>query len=126
MPDAIGPKIDKLYRLQQRRLKAQHKVDDLKREEASLDAEIRAALLDSRLTAAKGKAASFSIHSEIIAQVDDWGALHQWIAEHDAFDLLQKRVSHSTFRELLDTGKVPDGAHAEKILKSSIRKAGAR
>ena len=122
----LGKQIDKLYKLQQKRIGQQRKVDEIKREEQSLDAEIRAALLDSRLTAAKGKAASFSIHTEVIAQVDDWSALHQWIAEHDAFDLLQRRVSHTAYRELLEAGTVPDGAHAEKLLKSSIRKAGAR
>ena len=124
-PD-LGKQIDQLYKLQQKRLAAQRKVDEIKRDEVALDAEIRTALLDARLTAAKGKTASFSVTTETIAQVDDWSAFHQWIADHDAFDLLQRRVAHGAYRELLESGAAPDGAHPEKILKSSIRKAGAR
>lgn len=124
-PD-LGKRIDQLYKLQQKRLAAQRKVDEIKRQETALDAEIRTTLLDARLTAAKGKSASFSVSTEIVAQVDDWSAFHEWIAEHGAFDLLQHRVANGAYRDVLASGATPAGTRAEKILKSSIRKAGGR
>lgn len=52
---------------------------------------------------------SFSISETLVGNVEDWDSVYAYIREHDAFHLLQRRLSNSAYKELLELGEAPEG-----------------
>ena len=50
---------------------------------------------------------SFSISETLVGNVQDWDRVHEVIREHNAFPLLQRRLSNAAYKELLDLGEAP-------------------
>lgn len=47
---------------------------------------------------------TFSISNQVVGNVEDWDALHEYIRENNAFYLLQRRLSNAPYKEILDNG----------------------
>lgn len=58
----------------------------------------------------------------LVPKVESWDDLYSWILENQALYLLQRRVSSTAYRDLLDSGEGPDGIVPETIRKLSVRK----
>jgi hypothetical protein len=64
------------------------------------------------------------VTSTDFANVADWDAVLTFIKNHDAFDMLEKRVSKTAVRSHMDeTGEVPPGITYGTKLGVNIRKA---
>ena len=72
-------------------------------------------LIDSGLSMARtnttdenGKRITVSVNPEVVAHVNDWAEFEEYIYDHRALYLLQRRPSNPSFRdELAVKGKVP-------------------
>lgn len=113
-----GTVVDALFELREERRKLEREADKLRKLEAELDLELRVRLLDAKLTQVRGSAASFTVSTETVAQVDDWSAFFEAVAERGCWDVLQRRVNNSVYREL---GTLP-GSTPVQVMKTSLRK----
>ena len=63
---------------------------------------------DMGVEATRTSHASMSVSKQQMASVKDWDQFYQYVQEHQAFYLLQKRVSNKAYNEVLEMeGEVP-------------------
>jgi hypothetical protein len=121
----LGTLIDQLYEAREKRLAIQRQVDALKEKERAAEERVTEALKAANLTKGAGKRAAVSLSPKTVAQVDParWNEVFAWIADHEAFELLHKRINNGAFRERVadgDAGSIP-GIKAETVLDLSVR-----
>lgn len=58
----------------------------------------------------------------------DWHSMHNFIKEHDALHLLEKRLHNTNMKEFLDDnpGVVPEGLQSDKTYVITVRKPTAK
>ena len=123
LPNTIGETADKLYHVRQTRLELDKQVKALKSQESELQDHGIALLYAERLTAGRGKVATFSISNVTVPVVDDWDLFTTYIADNNAFDLLQRRVNSKAWNDRLDIEHVsPPGTRPTAITKVSLTK----
>ena len=98
----IGELIDAMYRVRQKRLEVQKKVDDLKAKQNQIEGMLMDALTKQNTRKGEGSLASASISTAINPVVNDWDKLNRFILRHKELALFQKRLSAPRFRELLE------------------------
>jgi len=64
---------------------------------------------------------TISKKKEIVPTVDDWDALHQHILDTKQFELLQRRMSATAYRELLQMEMSVPGVKATELTKINYR-----
>lgn len=81
-----------------------------------VDAEIRATEMqimermdDIGITQSKSAIGSVTIGESIVPQTDNWEEFINYVREHDAFYLFQKRVAVLPYREIITSGKSVPG-----------------
>lgn len=105
LPKTIGTCCDRMYRLQQDRIALQRRADDTKKEETELRAHTAKLLRAQKLTTGAGKIATFSVGTpKVVAQIEDWPMFFKWMAENEALDMVQRRVSNKAFVDRLEAG----------------------
>lgn len=119
---SVGALIDELYVLRAERLELSKKVDALKTQEAQLRAKIIAQLRDVDLESGSGLIATGSITTSKEARMLDWNEFWQWAVEHDARDVIQKRVSITAIRERWEAGVEVPGLEAVEVADLSLTK----
>lgn len=119
---SVGALIDELYVLRTDRLELSKKVDALKTQEAQLRAKIIAQLRDVDLASGSGRIATGSITTSKEARMLDWNEFWQWAVEHDARDVIQKRVSITAIRERWEAGVEVPGLEAVEVADLSLTK----
>lgn len=119
---SVGALIDELYVLRADRLELSKKVDALKTQEAQLRAKIIAQLRDVDLASGSGQIATGSITTSKEARMLDWNEFWQWAVEHDARDVIQKRVSITAIRERWEAGVEVPGLEAVEVADLSLTK----
>ncbi|TXH51678.1 MAG: hypothetical protein E6Q97_17990 [Desulfurellales bacterium] len=119
----LGELIDAVYNLRTMRIEAQRKVDTMKAEETSLKEQIRNKLDEVGLQRASGSVATAGVKSSTEPQVTDWDAVHNWIRDHNRFDLLQKRLSAPAWRDLYGEGTTIPGTEPVDVYDLSLTKA---
>lgn len=119
---SVGALIDELYVLRADRLELSKKVDALKTQEAQLRAKIIAQLRDIDLESGSGQVATGSITTSKEARMLDWNEFWQWAVEHDARDVIQKRVSITAIRERWEAGVEVPGLEAVEVADLSLTK----
>ena len=121
-PKTIGGCIDKLYKMKQRRIEAQRKVDDAKELESLLEQHIMERLHKDKLDGGKGGVATAAVMRRTVARVSDWPTVFKWVKANDAFDLIQKRINDGAFRERLEAGVKVDGVEPFEVESLSLTK----
>lgn len=119
----LGIKIDALYALRQSRLDLTKKVDAIKEQETVLRQEILELLDTVGMVKATGHTATCGVTEKIEPQVTDWELAHEFIREHNRFDLLQKRLSAPAWRDLKDSGTLVPGTEAVTVRDVSLTKS---
>lgn len=119
---SIGQTIDKLYALRAERLALSKQIEDMKAQESKLRVIIITQLRDIGLDGGKGSLATASITTSREARVTDWHALWNWMKEHDAFDMVQKRVAVTAARARWDEGVAIDGVEEFELDDLSLTK----
>lgn len=121
-PTTIGGCIDALYKLRKQRLNIEKEAEAVRKKENALENYILETFKKSDLDGARGKLAVVGITKSIVPVVNDWNKLYEYIKEKDAWDLLQKRVSTTAYRERLDANEGVSGVEAFVVTKLSLRK----
>ena len=123
-PKTLGACVDVLYRMREERLAVEKTVDALKNEETAMRDYIINTFSKSDIEGAKGKVASCSVIRKTVAQVEDWDKLYNYIEKNKAWDLLQRRVSDTAFRERLEAEETVPGVNPFVVVSLSLTKAG--
>ena len=106
-------------RLQLKALLEQEK--KLKQTQNALEAEIAADMERQGLTQTGNDACTISLKTEIVPTVEDWDALHQHIIATGQFELLQKRMSATAYRELIAMEPSVPGVRSTELTKVNYR-----
>ena len=62
-----------------------------------------------------------SIKKEIVPTVEDWDSVHQHIIDTGQFELLQRRMSATSYRELQHMGQEVPGVVATELTRINFR-----
>jgi hypothetical protein len=121
-PKTLGQCIDKLYTLRQERKEIERKAEAVKEKESALERHIIESFSKTDLDGARGTVAVAGLSQATVPTVKDWDALYKYVKKHNAFDLLQKRVSATAYRERLDVKEVVPGVEPFITTKLSLTK----
>ncbi len=121
----LGPWIDQLFEARAERLALERNVEAMKGHEQALRVQILEKLQELAITKASGDRATFSFRPKPVGTVMDWNAVEKWIAKHDAFDLLQRRLHQGAWLERVEAGQAIPGVERNTILDVSVTKKGA-
>ncbi len=100
-------------------------------EDAKLEADqnmLKAMLLDHlNQTNSKSVATDYGTAyrtEKIKPSAADWGAVQAWIVEHDAWDLMEKRLKSTFIKSYMDEhdGAIPPGVNVHREYEVSVRR----
>ena len=97
-------------------------VADKKAEISQIDLELKRELRQSKLDGFLTETKKIYISESVVPKLVNWDELCGYIQESGRYDLVQKRVNTTTFREMVKSGTVPNGLGVEIIEKLKISK----
>ena len=100
-------------------LQEQEKV--LKLRQNDLDSEIIRKMEDQGLDQIANDVCTVSKKIDVVPTVEDWDVVHRHILDTKQFELLQKRMSATAWRELLQMGQAVPGVKATELTKINFR-----
>ena len=106
-------------RQQLKTLQAQEKT--LKDTQNYLEAEIAADMAKQGLTQTGNDVCTISLKTETVPTVEDWDVLHQHISDTGRFELLQKRMTATAYRELIAMEPSVPGVRSTELTKVNFR-----
>ena len=106
-------------RQQLKTLQAQEKT--FKDTQNYLEAEIAADMAKQGLTQTGNDVCTISLKTETVPTVEDWDVLHQHISDTGRFELLQKRMSATAYRELIAMEPSVPGVRSTELTKVNFR-----
>ena len=122
IPTKLGDVADLLYKTKQKRLAKQKEVEALEAEENELREHIIKTLPQSNASGVAGRLARVSVESKEVAQVDNWDSFYAYVKKHNAFELMQKRLSLKAVDERIADGVKVPGVKMFKLKTVSINK----
>tara|TARA_R100000388_G_scaffold75996_1_gene55194 strand:+ start:597 stop:986 length:390 start_codon:yes stop_codon:yes gene_type:complete len=117
----LDAKMNMLNDTRQQLKKLQEQEKTLKQTQNYLEAEIAADMTKQGLTQTGNDVCTVSLKTEIVPTVDDWDALHKHIVDTGQFELLQKRMSATAYRELLAMAQSVPGVRSTELTKVNFR-----
>ena len=94
---------------------------ELKNVQNALEAEIAADMEKQGLTQTGNDVCTISLKTETVPTVEDWDVLHQHISDTGRFELLQKRMSATAYRELIAMEPSVPGVRSTELTKVNYR-----
>ena len=94
---------------------------ELKQVQNALEAEIAADMESQGLTQTGNDVCTISLKTETVPTVEDWDVLHQHISDTGRFELLQKRMSATAYRELIAMEPSVPGVRSTELTKVNFR-----
>ena len=94
---------------------------ELKQVQNALEAEIAADMERQGLTQTGNEVCTISLKTETVPTVEDWDVLHQHISDTGRFELLQKRMSATAYRELIAMEPSVPGVRSTELTKVNYR-----
>jgi hypothetical protein len=119
-----GDKIQALAALRKRRLAYAKKVEVLKGQEAELVEQLMEDMAREGIDRASSGRSTFSFKAVSVPQVADWEKLYTYVKRTGQFQLFQRRVNESAWRELVESGKNPGGIDAVSVLRHHLHVRG--
>ena len=96
-------------------------VKDLKQEQDELDRLLMWKMDRSGVTRVGNDAASVSIGTDVVPDVTDWEAVYEHILATKDFSLIQRRVSSTAYREILNMRDGVPGLAPREIRRINFR-----
>lgn len=121
-PKTLGACIDALYTLREERRVIEAKAKLVHEKEAELEKHLLDTFSKTDLDGAKGKKATAGVSRNTVPSVKDWDKLYAYVKKTGAWDMLQRRVSATAYRERLDAKKVVPGVEPFEVIKLSLQK----
>ena len=100
-------------------LKAQEKEYNVQKRE--LEAQIAIRMQDEGLEKISNGGRTLSLKKEIVPTVNSWDDLQDYVAETGRFELLQKRMSATAYREAIGLGEDIPGVDSTELTKINFR-----
>ena len=97
------------------------KEKELNNVQNALEAEIGADMERQCLTQTGNDVCTISLKTETVPTVEDWDVLHQHISDTGRFELLQKRMSATAYRELIAMEPSVPGVRSTELTKVNYR-----
>lgn len=126
MPAKLGGKIDLVYVLRAERLVVQkeydEKIAEMKKQENAIKEAIIADLRKQGLDKGSGDKCTASISTGVVPQVTDWDRVYAWVKRTGAFEIFEKRISKSAFKERYEAKEGIPGIDAREIEDLALTK----
>ena len=95
----------------------------LKSQQRELESQISIRMQEQGLDKISNDVCTISLKNEIVPTVEDWDQLHEHITDTNQFELLQKRVSATAYRELIAAGMDVPGVKSTELTRINFRSA---
>ena len=95
----------------------------LKTQQRELESQISIRMQEQGLDKISNDVCTISLKNEIVPTVEDWDALHQHIIDTNQFELLQKLMSATAYRELITSGMDVPGVKSTELTRVNFRSA---
>jgi hypothetical protein len=123
LPATLGALADEYADVRQARLDKDKESASIKERETEIYNAILSALSESADTGASGNHHRVQRVLKTVNNVSDWSALHTYIQQTGAFEMLQRRLSDKAVSEFADTnGALPPGVQAVDVATLSFTK----
>ena len=113
--------MDELTTIRKQESDIQASQKELRLRRNDLESEIMWKMEEQGLDQIPNDLCTISKKKEIVPTVEDWDALHQHILDTRQFELLQKRMSATAYRELLQMDTSVPGVKATELTKINYR-----
>lgn len=101
---------------------ANNLVKEIKEQQDNLDRLLMWKMDKTGVTRVGNDDASVSIGTDVVADVTDWESVYEHIQSTGDFSLIQRRVSSTAYRELLNMGENVPGMQPREIRRINFRK----
>tara|TARA_Y100001951_G_C11242961_1_gene241641 strand:+ start:486 stop:866 length:381 start_codon:yes stop_codon:yes gene_type:complete len=99
----------------------QEKERGFKSRKMELEAKIVSSLRQQGIDRVGNDSCTLSIKEEIVPTVQDWDEVYKYLIQTKQFELIQKRMSATAFRELLQMGLNVPGVKATELTRVNFR-----
>ena len=99
----------------------QEKERGFKSRKMELEARIVSILKEQGIDRVGNDGCTLSIKQEFVPTVEDWDQVYQYLIQTKQFELIQKRMSATAFRELLQMGMNVPGVKATELTRVNFR-----
>jgi len=99
----------------------QEKERGFKSRKMELEAKIVSTLKQQGIDRVGNDKCTLSIKEEIVPTVQDWDEVYKYLIQTKQFELIQKRMSATAFRELLQMGLSVPGVKATELTRVNFR-----
>ena len=99
----------------------QEKERGFKSHKMELEAKIVSTLKQQGIDRVGNDGCTVSIKEEIVPTVQDWDEVYKYLIQTKQFELIQKRMSATAFRELLQMGMNVPGVKATELTRVNFR-----
>lgn len=123
-PLSVGTMIDRMWELREQKKKLDDEAKDISAKMTELEEQLSAKMEADGVTKATGKSASVSFSFTTAAQVqgdEGWALLYGYIKRTGYWHLLQRRVTDTAYKELLDAGKKVPGVEPFSKKRINLR-----
>ncbi len=93
----------------------------LKSQQRELESQISIRMQEQGLDKISNDVCTISLRNEIVPTVENWDELHEHITDTGQFELLQKRVSATAYRELIAAGMDVPGVKSTELTRINFR-----
>lgn len=119
----LGDLIDQMTHLKLQRKHHEDLAADFATKISKIEEQIIHALADAKLESADHGGTRVTPKEHVYAHVEDWERFYQFLHDEQYYHLLERRVSVTGYRELLDLGREVPGVVPFKKLKLSVTKS---
>ena len=102
-------------------VQAQEKL--LKTEQRELETQISIRMQEQGFDRISNDVCTISLKNEIVPTVENWDLLQEHVAKTNQFELLQKRMSATAYRELIALGMDVPGVVSTELTRINFRSA---
>lgn len=121
-PEELALKVDAFKALSDSRKEKQKEVDALYEHEKVLRNELVLLLRQENIDAVGGKLATVSLLCKEVPICEDWDAFWTYARDHDAPELLHRRISEKAVKERQEAGEIVPGIGTLIHYDLSVRK----
>jgi hypothetical protein len=124
IPKELGACIDMKFKLRASRHALVAQINEVKKQENAIEEYLFSKFEKSKLSGARGKAASASIEQKDVPTIKDDKKFYKYVQKTGAFDLFQRRLSSTAFNERWEKGVEIPGIEKFRVTKLSVTKIG--
>ena len=94
---------------------------DLKMKQRELEAKIAIKMQEEGLDKVSNDVCTLSLKAEVVPTVEDWDQFFEYLKETGQFELMQKRMSATAYRELIAMGTNVPGVKSTELTRINFR-----